>query len=510
MAAVAGLNSGDMAWMLTSTALVQLMTPGLAFFYGGLVPSGSVVNTLMLVCGTMGVVTILWALIGYSLAFGPNINTGVLGDTSLGVMNFGDQLRMLPGLPDGANSTTITEHIFMAYQLMFAIITAAIIAGSVVQKIKYWWWLLFIAMWHIFVYCPLAHYVFFSNGWLFQYGAIDFAGGLVVHTASGISAFVLTFWLGKAHAEAPLPHNVPYVLLGGAMLWFGWFGFNAGSALAANALAGRAFVNTQFAAAAAMFSWNVYETLFPSPAKVAEELTRSERRYVDPASLTWLQIIGQGRPTVVGTACGMVTGLVTITPACGYVSTMWSIFIGAFGSLVVIFTPAIARRLTGVDDRLDCFAFHGMGGITGALLTGLFATVSANPGGVDGAFYKNAPLYGKEIAAILVTVAFAVIGTSIIYWVLWGLAKAMGTEITIPRDLQANVDASQHGEKAYAYSEMARHAAAGAETADVTKKVAAVRAEAPTGTPPSEVELTAAQASAPPRVAPEEAGPAAV
>lgn len=286
---------------------------------------------------------------------------------------------------------------------------------------RYIWFLAFTALWHIFVYCPLAHWFFYFKGWMYTYGAVDFAGGMVVHTASGVSAFVLTFWLGRSKVENR-PHNVPYVLLGAALLWFGWLSFNAGSALSANTLAARAFVNTQYAAAVGMMTWNVLEVIFGA---------------------TW----GTGSPTAVGAACGVVSGLVGITPAAGFVSNMWAFFFGFFTALCVFFVPK-AVKLAGIDDRLDCFAFHGVGGIVGSLLTGLFAARKEGST-VDGAFYFNQPLFGTQIAAVLVTVLFSVVTTTIIYWLLWAVAKAVGTELTLPAGEQATADVSQHGERAY-------------------------------------------------------------
>ncbi len=346
--------------------------------------------------------------------------------------NFGDQIRQIGIDSSGAAiPSTITEHAYAMFQLMFAIITPALISGAVVGKIRFNWWLAFVALWHIFVYTPLAHWLFYYDGWLFTYGAIDFAGGMVVHTSSGISGLVLTWWLGKGKHTAsshPVlkPHSVPFVLLGAALLWFGWFGFNAGSALGGTAVAARALTNTQHGAAMGMLTWGVMELVFDGD--------------------KWFG----GRPTAVGAAMGAVVGLVGVTPACGYVSSMWALFIGFFTVVCCYFAPRFVKARLGIDDRLDAFGCHGVGGIVGSILTGLFASVEYGGSAVNGGFYGDGGvLLGKQIVAILVTVALSVIVTSIIFWVLHFTARALNTDIRIPDDLQHEVDASQHGEKAY-------------------------------------------------------------
>jgi Amt family ammonium transporter len=287
------------------------------------------------------------------------------------------------------------------------------------------------------VYCPLAHWIFDPRGWLATYGVMDFAGGMVIHVASGVSAFVLAWLVGGKFPSHPpqVPHNVPFVLLGAALLWFGWFGFNAGSAVSAGYQAGLAFTNTQLGAAAALLTWNVMEIVF----------NNSEKGYF------------KGRPTAVGSAMGTVAGLVGITPACGWVSPMWAIFIGFFTSMGVFFVPRLMRKFTGVDDVLDCFAVHGVGGMIGAALTGLFANPSYHNGayqGVTGAvfkgsFYGQAERLGIQCAGISVTILVSVVGTGLIYAVLWAIAKALGDTVHIPLELQGNSDASLHGEQAY-------------------------------------------------------------
>jgi ammonium transporter, Amt family len=418
-------DTGSEAFMLLSSALVQLMTPGLAFFYGGLVNEGSIVSTIMMCMGSAGVVTLLWGLFTYSLAFGPDLMVNgkpvtILGSTAEALVNFPvNQLRP---------RTQITENVFMIYQLMFAILTCAIIAGAVVQKMKFLWFIAFISLWHTIIYTTLAHWIWTPNGWLATWGVLDFAGGMVVHTSSGVSALVLTMWLGRSKHTIPDPHNVTYVILGAALLWFGWFGFNAGSAIGLyntnGGIAGNAFVTTQFATAASMMTWNILEIVFNGHA--------------------WFR----GFPTAVGAACGVVAGLIVITPACGYISPMWSYFFGVMAASVVFFNMKFIKRL-GIDDRLDCYAFHGAGGITGALLTGLFATNTVNPNVVyPGSFYERNSEFGKTLAAVLATVCLSAVGTTVIYGFLFLVSKMLGDTMTI-QTTEMDPDATQHAESAY-------------------------------------------------------------
>ena len=407
------------------------MTPGLAFFYGGLVGEGAVISTMMMSFAAMGIVTILWSLVGFSIAFAPSLGPGVVGDLSYAPMN-----KIGPYTAPFVLAPTISLYTFSMFQLMFAIITSAIISGAIVGKMKFTYYCLFTAIWHLAIWCPLAHWVFFPGGWLYQYGTLDYAGGLVIHVSAGVSALVLTMWLGgRSHKETTTPHNVPFVLLGTGMLWFGWFGFNAGSALSASFQASLAFTNTQFGAACAMVTWNVLEIVF------------SKRG------------LFKGRATAVGAASGALCGLVGITPAAGFVDPMWALFIGFFTSCGVFLVPAIMRKL-GADDRLDCFAFHGVGGAIGAALTGLFANGSysgSDPAGVLGAalagpygsFYGNAVLLGKQCAAISATILFTAVGTSVIFWAVWAIGWAAGETIHIAPHKQANVDEKLHGEAAY-------------------------------------------------------------
>ena len=331
---------------------------------------------------------------------------------------------------------TITLHTFALFQLMFAIITVAIISGSVAGKMKFTWFLAFVGLWHIFVYCPLAHWIFFYDGWLATYGVLDFAGGMVIHVSSGVSSYVLAYLLGGPTVSHKA-HNKVLVLLGAALLWFGWFGFNAGSAVSAGYSAGLAFTNTQFGAAAAMFTWNILETAFDG-----------EHGF------------GSGFPTAIGLATGAVVGLVGITPSAGFVAPMWALFIGFFTALSVFFVPRTLKRYFGVNDTLDCFAIHGCGGMVGAALTGLFANhtygnalygygdkgASATP--IRGSFYGSSVQLGIQCVGISVTIVYSAIVTALIFGLLFAISKyVFKVGMAIPAGMSPDV--SQHGEKAY-------------------------------------------------------------
>jgi Amt family ammonium transporter len=429
--------------MLTASAMVQLMTPGLALFYGGLANEQATLSTIMLCFSTMGVVTVLWSLVGFSLAFAPNLApNGIIGSnmyapldlvTINNVEYFNKETGSLWTPIPGGTSFAITTHTFAMFQLMFAIITSAIIAGSLVGKIKWSYFVLFTALWHLCVYCPLAHWIFYSGGWMAQYGVIDYAGGMVIHLSSGVASLVMAAWLNFTSPHPPkkhVPHNVPTVLIGAALLWFGWFGFNAGSALAANYSAGLAFTNTQLGAAAGMLTWNALEIV---------------------AGEKWFQ----GRPSAVGAATGAIVGLVGITPSAGFVAPMWALFIGFFTVLPAFPAGHLVKRFLGVDDCLDCFAIHGVGGAVGSALTGLFANagISANVDQTSmpaqGSFYGQAILLGKQCAGISATVLYTVVATSVIFWVLWALAKALRDTIDLSPENRNFPDSSQHGETAY-------------------------------------------------------------
>jgi len=406
----AQISSGDTAWVLTSTALVMLMTVGLAFFYGGLVRPKNALNTMMMSVIALGLVGVQWVLVGYSLAFAPGGGPWIGGFEWFAFRGVGLE-------PNPTYGATIPLQAHAMFQGMFAIITPALIAGAIVERMRFRAYVAFILLWATLVYDPLAHWVWGAGGWLLKRGALDFAGGTVVHISAGVSAFVAARMLGprRDFKRAPmLPHNVPLVLLGAGLLWFGWFGFNAGSALAANGLAALAFTNTNTAAAMALVTWACCD------------------------------LVRNRKVTAVGAATGIVVGLVAITPAAGYVSVPASLVIGALGALVAYVGIQI-RTASRLDDSLDVFSCHGLGGITGALLTGVFATKLVNPAGGDGWLAGNAGQLGVQALAVLATVAFAGIGTAVI---LWLVQVTLGARAGV-REQLAGLDLSEHGEEAY-------------------------------------------------------------
>jgi Amt family ammonium transporter len=397
----------DIAFMLMATALVLLMTPALGFFYGGLVRSKNALNTLMMSVSALGVVVVVWAIAGYSLAFAPG--TAVVGGLSA---------AFLRGVGLEAQGT-IPALLFMAYQGTFAVITAALVSGAVAERMRFSAYLLFLALWTLFVYAPVAHWVW-GGGWLAGLGALDFAGGTVVHVNAGAAALVAAVVLGprKDYArQAILPHNVPFTLLGAGLLWFGWFGFNAGSALQANASAALAFVNTMLAPAAALVAW------------------------------TLLEVRRTGRPTAVGAATGIVVGLVAITPAAGFVGPMGALALGAFSAVPSYFALSWRAR-TRLDDSLDVAAAHGLGGTVGALLTGVLAQKTWN-GVADGLLFGNPRQLAIQAAAVLAAAAYSAVGT---YGVLKLIALVTPLRAS-PRDEGLGLDVSQHGEEAYSQGE---------------------------------------------------------
>ena len=402
----AAINAGDTAWMLVACAMVLLMTPGLAFFYGGLVRSKNALNTMMMSIASLGIVGLAWAVLGYSLAFAP-------GNDFLGGLDF----VLLRGVGLEARGA-IPHLLFMAYQGTFAIITAALISGAVVERIRFGPYLAFIAVWSLAVYAPVCHWVW-GGGWLADLGALDFAGGTVVHVTAGTAAVVAATIVRPRKdygRQALLPHNVPFVLLGAALLWFGWFGFNAGSALAASASATLAFVNTMLAPAATLVVW------------MALDLARS------------------GKATAVGGATGIVVGLVAVTPAAGFVSPMSAIVIGALATFPSYF--AIVRRArTGLDDSLDVAGAHGVGGLTGALLTGVFA--SAAWGGTDGLLHGHPRQLLIQSLGVLAAAAWSG-GVS---WLLIGALAAWTRLRAEGRDEGRGLDVLDHGEEAYTHGE---------------------------------------------------------
>jgi ammonium transporter, Amt family len=399
--------AADVAWMLVATALVLLMTPALGFFYGGLVRSKNALNTLMMSVAALGFVGVSWALLGYTLAFAPG---GAL---------VGDLSRLFLKGVDLEPQGTIPHLLFMAYQGTFAIITAALISGAIVERMRFSAYLAFLTLWGLFIYAPVAHWVW-GGGWLAKMGALDFAGGTVVHINAGAAALVAALVLGARKdygRQAFLPHNVAFTVLGAGLLWFGWFGFNAGSALAANASASLAFTNTMLAPAATLVMW------------------------------TLLDLLRTGRATAVGAATGMVVGLVAITPAAGFVGPMAALAIGGLAAFPSYYA-LLWRARTRLDDSLDVVAAHGVGGTVGALLTGVFASKAWN-GTADGLLYGNPGQLGIQAVAVLAAIAYSAIGTLV-------LLKLVG--LVIPLRAESNdegmgLDISQHGEEAYARGE---------------------------------------------------------
>lgn len=406
------MNSGDTAWVLTASALVLLMTiPGLAFFYGGLVRRKNVLSILMQCFIIVCVISLQWMLFGYSLAFGPSIN-GIIGNLDwAGLAGVG-------AAPNSDYAATIPHSVFMIFQAMFAIITPALIIGAYAERVKFSAFLIFTILWATLVYDPLAHWVWNTGGWLKALGALDFAGGIVVHVSSGVSALLLAILLGKrvGYNHKPIrPHNLPFTVLGGALLWFGWFGFNAGSALAADGLAGNALVATHMAAAAAGLTWALVE---------------------------WWH---NGSPTILGTVTGAVAGLVAVTPACGFVNPMNAMFIGIMVAVICYLAVAIVKAKLGYDDSLDAFGVHGVGGTFGTLATGIFAEKAVNPAGADGLLFGNLHLFMVQCLLVAVAVAFAVVMTFIIYKIvdfLIGMRVEENNEIV-------GLDLTQQSEAAY-------------------------------------------------------------
>jgi Amt family ammonium transporter len=403
------INPVDTSWMLVSTALVLLMTPALAFFYGGLVRAKNTLNTMMMSFVALGFVGIAWALLGYSLAFS---NWAGAPGVDRWIGSFGNVLLRGVGLEAKG---TIPHVLFMAYQATFAIITAALISGSIVERMRFGPYVTFITLWCLLIYAPIAHWVW-GGGWLAKLGALDFAGGTVVHVNAAVAAMVMAVALGsrKDYArQALVPHDVPYTLLGAGLLWFGWFGFNGGSALASNASAALAFTNTMLAPAATLVVW------------------------------TLLDFYRSRKATAVGAATAIVVGLVAVTPAAGFVSPLGAIVLGGI-SAVPSYFALLYRARTSLDDSLDVLAAHGVGGTTGALLTGVLAQKSWN-GTVDGALFGNLSQLGIQAAAVLATVVYCGVGT-------WVIAKALAAVTALrasPKEEGLGLDVTQHGEEAY-------------------------------------------------------------
>jgi len=404
------MNSGDTAWVLISSAMVLLMTPGLAFFYGGMVRRKNVLSVLMQCFIIMCVLSLQWVLIGYSLAFHPG--NGFWGELQwMGLNGVGLE-------PYADYAGTIPHQAFMIFQAMFAIITPALIIGAFAERMKFSAFLVFTLLWATFVYDPLCHWVWGMGGWLRNFGALDFAGGTVVHINAGIAALITAIVLGKRTNLAknvPTPHNMPFVVLGTGLLWFGWFGFNAGSALAANGLAVNAFVVTNTAAAAAGLSWALIE---------------------------WLH---NGKPTIFGVCSGAVAGLVAITPAAGFVSVVPAMIIGLLVSVICFIAVTVIKPLFGYDDSLDAFGVHCVGGIWGALATGLFASKLVNSAGANGLFFGNPKQLLIQLLTVLVTVVYTGVVTFIIYKLV---DKFIGVRVDEKTEAMG-LDLTQHRERAY-------------------------------------------------------------
>jgi len=404
------VNAGDTAWILISSALVMLMTPGVALFYGGMVRRKNVLSTIMMSFVCLGLVGLLWVLYGYSLSFGSD-NGGFIGGLNfVGLMGVGQE-------PSSVYATTVPHLAFMIFQAMFAIITIALITGAIVERVKFGALLLFSALWVTVVYAPICHWVWGDGGWLASLGVLDFAGGSVVHLNAGVSALALVLLLGKRRGfpSQPMePNNIPMVVLGAGLLWFGWFGFNAGSALTSGGLAASAFVATNTAAAAAAFTWMI---------------------------VSWLH----RRPTILGTVTGAIAGLATITPAAGFITPLAGIPIGVVAAIVCYYIMLLLKTKLGFDDSLDVFAVHGVGGILGMLATGIFATLAVNSAGADGLIYGGGMQVLKQLVGVVSVGAFAFAAT----WVLGKLVDVtVGLRVGKSEET-VGLDLSQHGERAY-------------------------------------------------------------
>jgi Amt family ammonium transporter len=416
VADVATIDTGDTTFILLSAALVMLMTPGLALFYGGMVRTKNVLSTLMQSFFIIGLITVQWVLWGYSLSFGPDINHFIGSLAWFGLNGVGQ-------LPNADYAATIPHLVFMIFQCMFAIITAALITGSFAERMRFPAFAVFILIWATFVYDPLAHWVWGVGGWMREMGILDFAGGTVVHISSGISGLVVALFIGKRKGygtEIMLPHHLPMTLIGASLLWFGWFGFNAGSALSANGLAASAFVVTHVAAAAATLSWVLTEWLY------------------------------HGKPTILGAASGCVAGLVAITPAAGFVSVLPAIIIGLAGGSICFFAVSIVKAKLGYDDALDAFGVHGVGGTWGAIATGLFASTAVNPAGADGFFFGNPSLVFTQLIGVAVTWVFAAVMTFVILKVISLFMQVRSDE----SHEDIGLDIAEHGERGYTYQDV--------------------------------------------------------
>ncbi|MDD5692320.1 MAG: ammonium transporter [Candidatus Omnitrophica bacterium] len=403
------INQVDTLFVLMSAAFVMLMTPGLAFFYGGMVRRKNILSVLMQCFVALCLLSLQWIFFGYSLAFAP-------GNGFWGGFNwFG--LNGVGLTPYAGYSATVPHQAFMVFQMMFAVITPALIIGAFAERMKFSAFLAFILLWATFVYDPLCHWVWGEGGWLKALGVLDFAGGIVVHTSAGIAALVTTIVIGRRKnlEHTPSPHNLPFVVLGTALLWFGWFGFNAGSALAVNGIAVSAFIATNSAAAAAGLSW---------------------------ALLEWIR---NGKPTVFGIVTGSIAGLATVTPASGFVTPVSAILIGIAASIVCFIAVAITKPRFGYDDSLDAFGVHGVGGILGTLLTGVLASKLINPAGNNGLLYGNPRQLLVQLLAVAVAVGYTFFATFVIYKLVDIFFRMRVSE----KDEMVGLDLTQHRERAY-------------------------------------------------------------
>ncbi len=411
-ATVLKIDSGDTAWILISTALVMLMTPGLALFYGGMVRSKNVLGTIMHSFIAIALVSLQWILLGYSLSFGPDVK-GLIGNLSwAGLGNVGL-------MPNADYAPTVPHLAFMAYQMMFAVITPALISGAFAERIKFSSFLIFTVVWTTIVYDPVAHWVWGAGGWLKNLGVLDFAGGIVVHATSGFSALAAALYIGKRKGflqEHMPPHNLPMTVLGAGLLWFGWFGFNAGSALSSGSLATMAFVTTHTAAVSATLTWTFVE---------------------------WLH---RGKPTMFGAATGAIAGLATITPAAGFVGPIPALFIGMAAG-IICYTALNAKTLFKYDDSLDAFGVHGVGGALGTILAGVFASVAINAAGANGLLSGNP----KQLAVQAGSVALVAVYSFVVSMVLFTIIdKVMGLRVDAEQETEG-LDISQHGEAGYTH-----------------------------------------------------------
>ena len=399
-------NAPDTAFMLVATALVLLMTPGLAFFYGGLVGRKNVTTIMMQSFVSLGITTVLWVTVGFSLCFGSDIG-GIIGNPS--------DFFLLSGIAPGDiyPELGIPVYLFAAYQLMFAIITPALITGAFANRMTFKAYFSFLVGWQLLVYFPFVHMVW-GGGWMAEFGVLDFAGGIVVHALAGMAALATVFFVGKRLVSEPEPHNIPFVALGTALLWFGWFGFNAGSALAVNEITSLAFINTQIGGAFAGVTWMLLE---------------------------WKL---QKKPTLVGFCVGVVAGLATVTPAAGFVAPQGAMLIGILAGSIP-FAAVMFRQKRNWDDALDVWAVHGIGGVVGILALGLLATTAMNPDGADGLLYGNGAFFLTELVGVLVGVVWAFVVT---YALLWAINKVTPVRVS-DEDEQAGLDEALHGETAY-------------------------------------------------------------